>query len=264
MSRLALITGSSSGIGAETAHELARRGFRVVLVARDSKRLREVATSIGSLAIAETCDASSGTEIIELASRLRSTIGVPDVIVNCAGAGRWLRIEETPPEEAASMMAAPYLAAFNTTHVFMRDMLLRKSGTLIHVNSPACFFAWPASVGYTAARHALRGLHESLCQDLVGTGVQSCHVVFGRVESPYWVHNPGTKDNIPKITGTIRTLSTTECGHKIADIALRPKRETIHPFMLRFYRWSGYFMPAFVLWLIRVTGSKRIKGVSPL
>ncbi len=257
MSQLALITGASSGIGAEAARELARRGFRVVLVARDSKRLGEVATTIGSLATTEPCDVSLGTDIIELASRLRSTVGVPDVIVNCAGAGRWLRIEDTQPDEAASMMAAPYLAAFNTTHAFMRDMLSRKSGTLIHVNSPACFFPWPASVGYTAARHALRGLHESLCQDLVGTGVQSCHVVFGRVDSPYWIHNSGAADNIPKISATVRTLSTSECGRKIADVALRPKRETIHPFMLRFYRWSGYFMPAFVLWLLRVTGSKR-------
>jgi short-subunit dehydrogenase len=192
-----------------------------------------------------------------MAARVRNTIGVPDVIVNCAGAGKWLRIEETSPEEAASMMAAPYLAAFNTTHAFMRDMLVRRSGTLVHVNSPACFFAWPASVGYTAARKALRGLHEALCQDLVGTGVQSCLVVFGRVDSPYFGHNPGVADKMPKIAATVRTLSTVECGCILSNIAMRPKRETIHPFMLRLYRWNYHLTPALVLWLLRATGSKR-------
>lgn len=147
MPRLAVITGASSGIGAEAARELARRGLRVILVARDSERLAEVASGIGPLAICEPCDASSGSAVQGLTSRLRSTAGVPDVIVNCAGAGRWLRIEETSPEEAAAMMAAPYLAAFNMTQAFMNDMLRRGSGTLLYINSPACFFPWPASVG---------------------------------------------------------------------------------------------------------------------
>lgn len=238
MPQLAVITGASSGIGAEAARELARRGVHVILVARDSERLAEVAAGIGPLAVCAPCDASSGSAVQELASRLRSTAGVPDVIVNCAGAGRWLRIEKTSPEEAAAMMAAPYLAAFNMTQAFMNDMLLRRSGTLLYINSPACFFPWPASVGYTAARHALRGLHEALCQDLAGTGVRSCHVVFGRVDSPYFSHNPGVVEKMPRIAATVRTLSTAECGVVIADVARHPRRETIHPFMLRFYRWS--------------------------
>lgn len=257
MSRLALITGASSGIGAESAKELARRGYRVILVARELQRLAEVASEIGSLAIVEPCDASSGKEVLTLASRLRSTVGVPDVIVNCAGAGRWLRIEDTSPDEAVSMIAAPYLTAFNFTHAFMNDMLLRKAGILIHINSPACFFAWPASVGYAAARHALRGLHESLCQDLVGTGVKSCHVVFSTVNSSYFTHNLGVTENLPKVSAMVRTLSAAECGRVIADVAIKPKRETIYPFMLRIYRWSYNIMPAFVLWSLRVTGSKR-------
>jgi uncharacterized protein len=133
------------------------------------------------------------------------------------------------------MIGAPYLSAFNMTHVFMRDMLKRGSGVFIHVNSPACFMAWPAAVGYTAARCALRGLHEALCQDLVGTGVKSCHVVFGRIDSPYFQHNPGAAENMPRIASTIRTLSTYECGRLLAQLAESPRRQVVYPLMLRLY-----------------------------
>jgi short-subunit dehydrogenase len=255
--KTALITGASSGIGADAARQLSSRGYRVILVARRQAQLEQVATHIGGNTVAEVCDASSGEQVLALAERVRSKYGTPDVIVNCAGAGQWKLIEDTSPAEALQMIHAPYLAAFNVTHTFMKDMLGRQSGILIHVNSPASVFPWPSSVGYTATRWALRGLHESLCQDLAGTGVRSCHVIFGRVNSPYWEHNLGAAANVPGISKTIRTLSTEECGRVIAQLADHPKRELLYPFMLRFYGWSYRVAPAFVLWLLRFTGAKR-------
>ena len=195
--------------------------------------------------------------MLALAERVRRTYGVPDVIVNSAGAGEWKLIEDTPPEEAVAMIQAPYLAAFNTTHAFMRDMLARRSGVIIHIGSPASIFPWPSAVGYAAARWALRGLHESLCQDLAGTGVHSCHVVFGRVDSPYFEHNPGVAEKMPGIANTVRTLSPEECGRVIARVADSPRRELLHPFMLRFYGWNYRVAPGLVLWLLRMTGAKR-------
>src|SRR5215469_1890751 len=163
---LAVITGASSGIGADAARHISAAGYRVILVSRGEAQLHRVAQSIGSNAVAEQCDASNGEEVLALAGRIRQKFGIPDVIVNCAGAGQWKRIENTSPDEALAMVRAPYLAAFNMSHAFMQDMLARRSGILVHVNSPASIFPWPSSVGYTAARWALRGLHESLCQDL--------------------------------------------------------------------------------------------------
>jgi short-subunit dehydrogenase len=209
--KIALVTGASSGIGADAARHLALRDDRVILVARGRAPLEQVAS----------------------------------------------RIEDTTPAEALVMLQAPCLAAFNVTHAFMSGMLARRSGTVIHVNSPAAIFPWPSSVGYAAARWAMRGLHESLCQDLADTGVQSCHVVFGRVDSPYFDHNPGVAERLPRIANTVRTLSTDECGRAIARLAENPKREMLYPFMLRFYGWSYHVLPALVLWLLRTTGAKR-------
>jgi short-subunit dehydrogenase len=255
--KTALITGASSGIGADAAKHLAARGYRVVLVARGHSALQKMVQQIGDGAIAEACDASSGDEVLAMAERVRKTCGIPDVIVNCAGAGEWKRIEDTSPDEALLMAKVPYLAAFNVTHAFMQDMLRRRSGVIIHINSPIAFFPWPSSVGYAAARWALRGLHESLRQDLSGTGVRSCQVVFSAVESPYLQQNPGVRAKIPKIAKIIRMLSTDECGRVIADVAEHPKPQMVHPFMLKLICWIDLVLPALVSWLVRITGYRR-------
>ncbi len=242
---------------------LANRGYRVVLVARREAELRNEAKRIGANAFVEVCDASSGQQVLAMSERVLREHGVPDVIVNSAGAGVWKYIEHTSPEEAMVLMQAPYFAAFNVTHAFMARMLARRSGVLIHVNSPAAFFPWPSAVGYTAARWALRGLHEGLCQDLAGTGVRSCQVVFGKIDSPYFDHNPGTRSKLPKSARLARTLSTDECGDLIARVAEKPRRDVFHPFMLRLFVWNNRIAPATVRWIVRITGARRESEPSP-
>lgn len=255
--KLAIVTGASSGVGASAARRLAERGYRVILVARRAAELEQEAARIGAGAVAEPCDAASGEQVLALADRVGRDHGVPHVIVHSAGAGMWKYVEETSPAEAVAMMGAPYLAAFNVTHAFIAAMIARRSGVIIHVNSPAAFFPWPGAAGYTASRWALRGLHEALCQDLAGTGVRSCHLVLGRVDSPYFDHNPGTNDRLPGIARTIRSLSTDECGLLIARLAEHPRREVFAPLMLRLYAWTHRLAPPVVRAALRWTGARR-------
>lgn len=261
--KLAVITGASSGIGAAAAHALAARGYRLVLIARSADKLAAVASAIDGDAIVEPIDASDGQAVLDMAARIRDQHGVPDVIVNSAGAGTWKYIEDTPPGEALAMMGAPYLAAYNVTHAFMADMLERGFGVVIHVGSPASAFPWPGATGYTASRWALRGLHESLRQDLRGTGVHSCHVVFGKVSSEYFDNNPDTEQHIPSIARMVRTVSAAECGEVIARLAARPRSDVRYPFMLRMFYWSFAVMPWLTRWLLRATGRKRLPPAGP-
>ena len=254
--KLALITGASSGIGAATAKHFAKTGYKVILVARNQEKLENIAAKIGPNAIVEPCDAGVGQSVLDMAKRVKKDHGIPDVIVNAAGAGEWKWIEETTPFEAVKMMNAPYFAAFNITHAFMRDLLKAGKGVIIHVGSPVSFLTWPSSTGYAGARWALRGLNEALNADLHGTGVHSCHVVFGKVTSSYFDNNLHTLERMPSIAKTIPDISPEDCAKVIAKMAKRPRRQYVYPFILRIYYWMNIIFPGISRWLMWKTGAQ--------
>jgi len=169
--KILVITGASSGIGAATARAAAREGARVVLLARSQGKLEDLAEEIrreGGQAWVYPVDLTDDQAVAEVAERITREVGTPDILVNNAGVGRWLATEETSAEEAVSMMAAPYFAAFFLTRAFLPDMLRRHTGTIVNMTSLASRIVWPGAVAYTAARWAMRGLTEALRADLSG------------------------------------------------------------------------------------------------
>ena len=230
--RLAVITGASSGIGAATAEALGALGWRVVLVARREDRLREVAERVsrfGGEAVVEPLDAGQAAAVAAMADRVRSCYGVPGVLVNAAGAGEWRWLEDTPPADMERMLDAPFRAAYHLTHAFMADLLAQRAGVVVHVGRRrrCCRgrHRWPT----TCSRWALRGLHESLSQDLVGTGVHTCHVLFGEVSSEYFDVNPGSHEHIPTVAAPIGLSTPGECAEVIVRTIHRPRREVFPP-----------------------------------
>lgn len=262
-SQLAVVSGASSGIGAATARALAAEGWRVVLVARGRPGLEVVHQSItagGGAAELAALDAADGGQVADMAEHLRREHGSPSLVVNSAGLGAWKFLEETSPEETAAMLAAPYLAASNLSHAFLPDMLERRAGLLLHVGSPASRLPWPGATSYTAARWALRGLHEALCQDLRRTGVRSCHVVFGEVSSPYFEHNRVARDQLPGAGRLIPTTTPARCAEVILRTVRRPRREVVHPPMLRLFYLMAALAPGPTRWLIAATGRRHGGG----
>lgn len=259
--RVAVVTGASSGIGAATATLLASEGAHVVLVARREERLRELADRIeraGGRATVAALDASDGDAVVAMAEEVAAEHGAPYAVVNSAGAGEWRYIEDTPPADMQRMMGAPFGAAYNLTHAFMRPMLDARRGVFIHVGSPASLAPWPSSVAYTASRWALRGMHEALCQDLVGTGVHSCHVVFSEVSSEYFDANPGSRDHLPKVgEKLLRTLTPEQCAEVIRDTIGAPRRQVVHPLEMRAMALANDVARPLVRTLARVTGRRR-------
>jgi NADP-dependent 3-hydroxy acid dehydrogenase YdfG len=249
--KLVLITGASSGVGAATAREFINNGARVVLLARSVDMVNALAEELGDNAIAAPSDAANADQVSSLATSVIAEHGVPDVIIHCAGAGQWKRIEETSPAEAVTMMEAPYFAAFNVTHAFMPAMLKRRSGVIISVNSPACIVPWPSSVGYAAARCALYGFHNALSQDLPGTGVRACHVVFGKIDSEYFDNNPGVLEHMPGLTRIVPTLTSQKCAKILTGLAARPRHSAIYPLILRFFCGFGIIFPGITRWMLR-------------
>lgn len=252
----ALITGASRGIGAATAIALAKAGARVLLLARSAPDLASVVQIIqsrGGLAYAFPCDLSKAAETTAVANRIIATHGVPDILINNAGAGRWLFAEETPEGEEDMMIALPYLAAFRITRAFLPGMLSRRSGLIVNINSPVALMTWSGATGYAGSRWALRGFTEALRSDLGGTGVKVCQVVLGETESNYFEANAGARDRLPKIAKLLPILQPEDAARHVLRAIRGGYREYTGPFLLKLMRISLNLFPGIVKYLVRRT-----------
>jgi NADP-dependent 3-hydroxy acid dehydrogenase YdfG len=258
--RVAVVTGASSGIGAATARLLGARGWSVALVARRADRLDAVARDVeasGGRALVAAIDAGHGDAVDAMAARVITEFGMPDAVVNSAGAGVWRWMEDTSHDELGRLLGAPFLAAWNTTRAFLPGMLERGSGVVVHVGSPASVAPWPGATGYTTSRWALRGLHEALRQDLAGTGVASCHVLFGEVESEYFDANPDTREHIPRVGRLIGVITPERAARTIIRVIDRPRAQVFDPPMLAAMQAANRISPRLVALVARRTGRRR-------
>ena len=247
---IVLVTGASSGIGEATAKRYARAGARVLLLARNEERLQAVAHAIsraGDSAVAYPVDLSEPKGIDEVSNRITRDEGTPRVIVNNAGSGRWISLLETPPAEAQRMIEVPYLAAFNLTRAFLPQMLVRGSGSIACITSPASFVAWPNACAYIAARQALAGFTAGLRSELKGSGISVTLVVLGLVDSPYWEHNPGSKRHLPMADSRlIQVMSCEDAGEAIYRGVEARRPVVVKPVLLRALLFLNALMPRLV------------------
>lgn len=236
-STLVLVSGGSSGIGEATAKRYAAAGARVLLLARNAERLDRVAESIrrdGGVATPYVIDLANANAITEISARISREHGTPDILINNAGAGRWLPLLDTGADDALAMIAVPYLAAFNLTRAFLPGMIARRSGAVAYITSPASFIAWPNASAYTAARRAVAGLAETMQQELRETGIAVTLVVLGAVETPYWDHNPGSRERLPKSNSILAPiLSAQQAAEAIYHGVEARKRMVVKPGILR-------------------------------
>ena len=225
-----VVTGASSGIGAAITREMAVRGARVTLVSRRREALETVASEIGPGARVEPCDLSRLEDVKAFAGRLLANGEPPDVLVNNAGAGRWLAVDETPPGEAAQMMAVPYLAAFELTRVLLPAMIERRSGRVVCMTSLAAWMHIPGAAGYSVARWAMRAFASQLREDVRGTGVGVTLIAPSEVESPYWEHNPGARGRVPRASVLLgRAVAPEVVARATADAVERDRDQLIVP-----------------------------------
>lgn len=257
--RRVVVTGASSGIGAAIAREMAARGDDVVLVARRRAQLEELAGEIsaaGGRASVEPADLSDHDEVRALAERLLAGGAPPDVVVNNAGAGRWLAVDETECGEAARMMALPYLAAFELTRALVPAMIHRGSGRIVNITSLAAYTHIPGATGYAVARWAVRAFSGQLREDLRGTGVGVTLVAASEVDSPYFENNPGSRERIPRAVALLGGAVPPETvARDTADAVARGRAEVIVP--RRAHLIVSATPPPLLNWLVRRSGWRR-------
>jgi short-subunit dehydrogenase len=198
--KVVLTTGASSGIGAAIAREAAARGAISVLVGRNAAKLAEVEHSIrceGGRSKVYVCSLTNADEIERLRSRVAAEAGVPDVLINNAGGGRWAYLEDCSYAEIDDMIAAPLHAALYVTRAFLPGMLRRGTGMIGNVTFIGAFLPWPGATGCTAARWGMRGLHEAMRADLRGTNLTTTLVAASVIETEYWAKNQTRRPTTP-------------------------------------------------------------------
>jgi len=172
--RVAMVTGGSSGIGAEMAMALGRAGARVVLVARDAARLGEAAEGLcaaGGDAAWVSADLAVRPEVERAAGEAASAFGPPDILVNCAGVNLRPPLPSLTVEDWDLTMAVNLTAPFLLGQRFGPQMAARGWGRIINVTSQQAQRAFGNSGGYGASKGGLAALTRSQSEAWGRSGV---------------------------------------------------------------------------------------------
>ncbi|WP_422742426.1 SDR family NAD(P)-dependent oxidoreductase [Mycobacterium sp. WMMD1722] len=169
----ALVTGASSGIGADLARELAARGHGVTLVARREDRLRELADELSKTVRVEViaCDVADPVARADLFDEVERRGLTVDILVNNAGLGTIGAVAESTPDAEIAQVRVNVEAVIDLTTRAVQQMVPRRRGAILNVGSTAAFQPFPGQAGYAATKAFVRSYTDGLRGELAGTGV---------------------------------------------------------------------------------------------
>ncbi len=183
---VAVVTGSSSGIGSAVVRALAGQGMSLCLTGRDVGRLQNAAREISARAgrvLVHPADLSSDGEIRGLVERVRADLRRIDVLVHAAGALHLGSVEDAGWDDLDELYRLNLRAPFLLTKAFL-PMLKESSGQVVFVNSTAGLTAGPDNGLYAATKHALRSLAGSIRDHVNQYGIRVLSVFPGRTATP--------------------------------------------------------------------------------
>ncbi len=187
--RVAVVTGASSGIGAAVATDLARRGARVVAVARRADRLAETVETFRGVSpesIAHPADLSSRAACDDLIAVIEARFGRVDILVNNAGVSVHKPAARTTVEEIEALMAVNFFAPVYLSMAALPGMLERGDGSIVNISSVAGSVPNPGEAAYGASKAALSRWSHGLAVDLDGTGVHVGVLSPGPIDTEIW------------------------------------------------------------------------------
>ncbi len=184
---IALITGTSSGIGLATAVSLARRGHNVVATMRNLQGATELQRIVAAerlpITISEL-DVNDGGSVETCFRAVMGEHGGIDVLVNNAGLGLGGSVEELPVEAFREVMETNFFGALRCIKAVLPSMRERRSGCIVNVSSVAGRLVVPPQAGYSASKWALEALSECLAQEMKAFDVRVAIVEPGVIATP--------------------------------------------------------------------------------
>jgi short-subunit dehydrogenase len=231
MNQVALVTGASSGIGAEFAKQLSQRGYEVILVARRAERLDALASQLGAKAHVIPCDLASAAA--SLAGKVAGLGLEVDLLVNSAGFGTHGRFGEIDSGRDAEQVRLNCEALVTLTHAFLPGMLKRGRGGVITIASTAGMQPIPYEATYSATKAFARAFSDALSAELRGTGVRALCVSPGPVPTEWQrIAGYGPEFPAPPVPGKISADQVATESLRAFD---RGRRSIIPGFVIRWY-----------------------------
>ena len=253
---IVVVTGASSGIGAEMARGLARRGFPLLLVARRRERLDELANEVGlenSVAVeVMPLDLSDANARATLADRLRNEPIAG--LCNSAGFGTSGVFHEMQAERESEEITVNVLALMELTHAVLPGMVERGAGAVLNIASIAGFQPVPYMAVYSATKAFVQTFSEAVHEELHGTGVSVTVLCPGPVPTEWAEIANAERFSIPAAQVSPQDVAEAAIRGMIAG-----KRSVVPGMVPKFVSTSGRFAPRTVL-LPAIRIGNRIRG----
>ncbi|MBI4178896.1 3-oxoacyl-[acyl-carrier-protein] reductase [bacterium] len=186
MSKIAVVTGAGSGIGAAAARRLAADGCRVALLGRRLEKIEAVAGDIsaaGGAAIAVGCDVGREEEVQAAQKKITEAFGPAEILVNNAGVTRDGLIIRMKTEDFESVLRTNLVGAFLTTKAFAPAMLKARWGRIVNVGSVVGLTGNAGQANYAASKAGLFGFTKSCAQEFARRSVTVNGVAPGFIET---------------------------------------------------------------------------------
>ncbi|MDQ3157913.1 MAG: SDR family NAD(P)-dependent oxidoreductase [Actinomycetota bacterium] len=223
--KTAVVTGASSGIGAATARALAAEGFHVFCAARRSDRIEALAEEIGGTAV--TCDVTDQQQVDALATTVGDSL---DLLVNNAGGAFGVGpVAESDPDQWRKMYEINVIGTLNVTKALTPALIASGAGTIINTGSIAGHVAYEGGGGYTAAKHAVAVMTETLRLELNGKPVRVTEIAPGMVRTEeFSLVRLGDQAKADAVyEGVAEPLVAEDVADSIAWVATRPHHVNI-------------------------------------
>ena len=249
---VAIVTGASSGIGEAVAKTLARNGFRVVLAARRKDRLNKIASQIieqGGTVLSVPTDLSIMVEIQQLVDKTIQTFGQIDILVNSAGFGKLVWLDQQSLEEIQSQIQVNLIGAIQISRAVLPFMLKQDQGQIIHITSISSFVGLPTYSIYTATKFGLRGFLESLRREMRGTGITITGFYPGAVDTEFDQH-AGVHWKITRVTPDWLLLSPDAVAKMILRVIQKKRRNMVVPGIMWVPILANTLFPRLVSWIV--------------
>lgn len=186
MRKIALVTGSSRGIGRAVALQLAQAGYTVAINGRSSVAVQKVVTEIaaqGCDARGYVCDVTDSAAVIAMGDAIEQELGTVTALVNNAGIAQQKLLTDVTDDEWHRMMATHVDGAFYVCRRFLPGMLRQHSGNIVNISSMWGQVGGSCEVAYSAAKAALIGLTRALAKEVGPSGIRVNCVAPGVIQT---------------------------------------------------------------------------------